>query len=68
MSDNKVLNKATVTFSECEDILLKKLAGENLDIFIKAVNAADDMAVNLAIDNFSVGAKLSAKLMIEILM
>ena len=66
-SGNKALQRATDTFSTCEDILTKRLDGENLEWFNKSIDAADEMTAHTAIDNFVNGTKVGAKLMMEIL-
>ena len=67
ISRNKELQKATTEFSRYEHALTARLEGEELELFLKSVDAADEMTANIAVDNFIDGTKVGAKLMIEIL-
>ena len=62
---NKALEKATAAFCECEEILTKELAGENLQTFVQLINAADDMGANIELDGFVAGLRAGAHLALE---
>ena len=64
--ENNAIDKATNVFSKCEEILTKKLEGENLNILIDLINSSDELTANIGIQNFIDGIKTGVKLMMEI--
>ena len=65
-SRNKASNSALADFVECEKILTKELTGENLDTFIKSVNAVDAITANTAVDNFILGMRVGSQFALEL--
>ena len=68
---NKIVNsnvrQAEHTFGKYEEILLKRLKGRNLKVFKKMISASFNLAECTEKTGFTDGAKVGAKIMIEIL-
>ena len=68
---NGIINQDTLkvakTLGEYEDFLLERLKGKNLRIFKKMVEVSFDMNFHSVEDGFIDGAKIGAKLILELL-
>lgn len=63
---NAALDKAAAALNECEERLTDELLGENLNTFIKSINAAHEMMANIAVDNFITGMRVGSRLTLEL--
>ena len=61
------LRKAELTFGKYETLFLKQLKGKNLKTFKKMVDASLDMSFHSNEDGFIIGAKVGARLVLELL-
>ena len=63
---NELLTLATARFCEYKELLMKRLEGENLEMFCKFADEATEIAGIAERDNFVDGVKLGAKLILEL--
>jgi len=64
---NPDIREASKTLDKYETFFLKRLKGKNLKIFKKMVVASLDMSFHSAEDGFILGAKVGAKIIMELL-
>ena len=57
--------KALERFCENESKLTETLTGENLELFIDMVNAADEITACTSVDNFKIGFVIGVRMMID---